>query len=191
MNEFRSSNDPGTPHDRRSKGTGEARPVKRSTYERALDMLEARARGVTELRRLLIKKGEPEPEVDAAIERLKASGVLDDANFARQLTRSKAIGAGQSRRRIGQELARRGVAREVSNEAIEEVFEEEGVDEGASIERVARKKLRMLTKVDDATRRRRLYAFLARRGYDHDDISRVLQVLMSDDESGAADGVQS
>ena len=154
-------------------------------------MLEARARGVTELRRLLIKKGEPESEVDAAIERLKASGVLDDANFARQLTRSKAIGAGLSRRRIGQELARRGVAREVSNEAIEQVFEEEGVDEDTSIERVARKKLRMLTKVDDATRRRRLYAFLARRGYDHDDISRALQVVLSEDESGAADGVQS
>jgi len=154
-------------------------------------MLEARARGVTELRRLLIKKGEPESEVDAAIERLKASGVLDDANFARQLTRSKAIGAGLSRRRIGQELARRGVAREVSNEAIEQVFEEEGVDEDTSIERVARKKLRMLTKVDDATRRRRLYAFLARRGYDHDDISRALQVVLAEDESGAADGVQS
>jgi SOS response regulatory protein OraA/RecX len=49
----------------------------------------------------------------------------------------------------------------------------------------------MLTKVDDATRRRRLYAFLARRGYDHDDISRVLQALLSEEESDAADSVQS
>ena len=60
----------------------------RSTYDRALDMLEARARGVAELRRLLIRKGEPEGAVDAAIERLRASGLLDDANYARQLTRS-------------------------------------------------------------------------------------------------------
>jgi regulatory protein len=63
---------------------------KRSTYERALDMLEARSRAVAELRRLLIRKGEPEAEVDAAIERLRANGLLDDANFARQLTRSRA-----------------------------------------------------------------------------------------------------
>ena len=148
-------------------------------------MLEARSRGVVELRRLLIKKGEPEADVDAAIERLKASGILDDTNFARQLTRSKAIGAGLSRRRIGQELTRRGVSRDISDEAIEAVFEEEGIDEAESIDRVARKKLRMLTKVDDATRRRRLYAFLARRGYDNDDIARVLQTLLvKSDEDG-------
>ena len=156
----------------------ESNKPKRSTYERALDMLEARARGVTELRRLLIRKGEPEADVDAAIERLRASGVLDDANFARQLTRSKAVGAGLSRRRIQQELSKRGVARDVSDEAIQEVFEDEAVDEDASIERVARKKLRMLTKVDDATRRRRLYGFLARRGYDSDDIQRVLRLVL-------------
>jgi len=148
-------------------------------------MLEARSRGVVELRRLLIKKGEPEVDVDAAIARLKASGILDDTNFARQLTRSKAIGAGLSRRRIGQELTRRGVSRDISDEAIEAVFEEEGIDEAESIDRVARKKLRMLTKVDDATRRRRLYAFLARRGYDNDDITRVLQTLLvKSDEDG-------
>jgi len=151
---------------------------RRSTYDRALDMLEARARGVAELRRLLIKKGEPADDVDAAIERLRASGVLDDANFARQLTRSKALGAGLSRRRIQQELSKRGVAREISAEAITEVFEDEGVDEEASIERIARKKLRMLTKVDDATRKRRLYGFLARRGYGTDEIQRVLRIVL-------------
>ena len=155
---------------------------RRSTYERALDMLEARARAVTELRRLLIKKGEPPDEVDAAIERLRASGVLDDANFARQLTRSKALGGGHSRRRIQQELAKRGVARDVSNEAIEEVFDEEGVDEDASIERVARKKLRTLTGVDAATRKRRLYAFLARRGYNADAVAKVLRIVLHDDD---------
>jgi len=155
----------------------------RSTYERALDMLEARSRGVAELRRLLIRKGEPEADVDAAIARLRESGVLDDASFARQLTRSRALGAGLSRRRIQQELTKRGVSREISDDAIEEVFEDEGVDEAASIERVARKKLRMLTRVDDATRKRRLYAFLARRGYDSEDIQRVLKLLMNPDET--------
>jgi regulatory protein len=156
---------------------------KRSTYERALDMLEARARATTELRRLLIKKGEPPEDVDAAIERLQAAGLLDDANFARQFTRSKALGAGLSRRRLHQELGRRGVNKELSADAIETVFAEEGVDEAATIERVARKKLRMLSKLDDATQRRRLYAFLARRGYDSDDIARVIRlVLVAEDE---------
>ena len=157
----------------------EPRP-KRSTYDRALDMLEARARGVVELRRLLIRKGEPEADVDAAIERLRANGLLDDANFARQLARSKALGAGLSRRRIAQELAKRGVDRAVSSEAIEDVFESEEVDEEASLDRVARKKLRTMSKLDDDTRRRRLFAFLARRGYESEDIQRVVRSLVSD-----------
>ena len=161
---------------------------KKSTYERALDMLEARARAADELRRLLLKKGEPPHEVDAAIERLRDAGLLDDANFARQLTRSKALGAGLSRRRIQQELTKRGVAREIADGAIEEVFDEEGVDEDVSIERVARKKLRMLAKVDDATRKRRLYGFLARRGYDNDDIQRVLRQVLAEDV--VSDGVR-
>jgi regulatory protein len=152
---------------------------KRSTYVRALDMLEARARGVVELRRLLIRKGEPEADVDQAIERLQRSGILNDANYAHQFARSKALGAGLSRRRLQQELTKRGVARDVSDTAIEAVFEEEGVDEEASIERVARKKLRTLTKVDDETRKRRLYAFLARRGYDSDDITRTLRTVLT------------
>jgi regulatory protein len=155
----------------------------RSTYDRALDMLEARARGVAELRRLLLRKGEPEADVDAAIERLRANGLLDDANFARQLARSKALGAGLSRRRIAQELAKRGVDRSVSADAIDDVFESEEVDEEASLERVARKKLRTLGNLDDATRRRRLFGFLARRGYESDDIQRVVRVLLSDDGS--------
>lgn len=148
---------------------------KRSTYDRALDMLEARARAVTELRRRLIQKGEPVAEVDAAIERLRANGILDDATFARQLTRSKALNAGMARRRIQQELAKRGVARDVSAEAIAAVFDDEGVDEEAAIERVARKKLRLLAKVDPPTRQRRLYGFLARRGYNIDDIASVVK----------------
>jgi regulatory protein len=156
---------------------------KRSTYDRALDMLEARARGVAELRRLLLRKGEPEADVDAAIERLRANGLLDDANFARQLTRSKALGAGLSRRRIAQELAKRGLDRAVSSEAIEDVFESEEVDEAASLERVARKKLRTMGNLDDATRRRRLFGFLARRGYESDDIQRVVRVLVSEEAS--------
>jgi len=161
----------------------ESKKPRRSTYERALDMLEARSRAVDELRRLLLKKGEPASDVDEAIARLRRVGLLDDATFARQFTRSKALGAGMSRRRLQQELARRGVARDVSEQAIDDVFADERIDEDASIERLARRKLGMLARVDDETRRRRLYGFLARRGYDSDDIQRVLRMLIDDASS--------
>jgi regulatory protein len=156
-----------------------------ATYDRALDMLAARARSSAELRRLLVRKGEPPDQVGVVIDRLLNAGLLDDAQFARQFARSKALGAGLSRRRLQQELMRKGVAREVADDAITEVMAEEHIDEGASLARVARKKLRALSRFDAPTRRRRLYAFLARRGYDSDDIARVLRDVMQD---AAADG---
>ena len=150
-----------------------------ATYDRALNMIALRARSAAELKRLLVRKGELPEYVDVAIDRLLRAGFLDDASFARQFARSKALGAGLSRRRIQQELARRGVARDVADAAIAEAFSEEQVDEEGTLERVARKKLNSLSRLDSAVQRRRLYAFLARRGYDGDDIARTLRTLLS------------
>ena len=150
------------------------------TYDRALNMLATRGRASADLRRVLIRKGEPADRVSVAIERLERAGFVDDASFARQFTRSKAVSGGLSKRRVQQELAKRGVTREISDEAIETVFVEEGVDEEASIERVARKKLRSLSSVDAPTRKRRLFSFLARRGYDSDAINRVLRTVLEE-----------
>jgi regulatory protein len=147
-------------------------------YDRALNALAARGRASEDLRRMLVRKGEPADCVDRVIERLRHAGYLDDAAFAREFARYRALGAGLSRRRVQQELGKRGVARDVSVAAIDAVFRDEGVDEKASIERAARKKLRTLTKVDIPTRKRRLYAFLARRGYDSEDISRVIRAMI-------------
>src|SRR5207237_913744 len=75
-----------------------------STYDRALNMIALRARAAAELRRLLIRKGEPAELVDVAIDRRIRAGFLDDASFARQFARRKAGGAGLSPRRIPQIL---------------------------------------------------------------------------------------
>jgi regulatory protein len=156
-----------------------------ATYDRALNLLALRARSARELRRQLVRKGEPADQVDTAIARLQTAGFLDDGAFARQFARSKAVGAGMSRRRIQQELGRRGVARQIGDDAIADVFEEEQLDEHAVVEQAARKKLRSLKALDAETRKRRLYAYLARRGYDLDDIRRAMQAIGSAEVDGA------
>ncbi len=148
------------------------------TFDRALDMLALRGRSAAELRRALVRKGESPAHVDAAIARLVGAGLLDDAAYARQFVRAKMAGPGFSRRRIQVELAKRGVAREVVDAAIAEVVAEDEVDEAAVVERVAAKKARTLARLDPETRRRRLYAFLARRGYELDDVRRVIERLL-------------
>jgi regulatory protein len=161
-----------------------------ATYDRALNMLASQARSARDLRRRLLAKKEPEGRVDAAIARLRAAGLLDDAAFARQFARSRVLGAGQSRRRVQQELYKRGVEREAIDGAVEEVFVDEGVDEGALVEQAARKKLRTLARLDAVVRRRRLYAFLARRGYDGDVIRGVMARLLGAAEAAALDDVE-
>lgn len=149
------------------------------TYDRALAMLAARARAARELRLALLRKGEPAPAVDAAVARLTAAGLLDDAAYARQFVRAKMAGPGFSRRRLEAELARRGVARDVTAAALAEVMRDEEADTEAMLDRVARKRLRTL-RGDARTRRRRLYGYLARRGYAPDDIRRVSDRLLED-----------
>ena len=147
------------------------------TYDRALNVLAFRGRASSELARSLLRKGEEKPHVDWAIARLTEQGLLADAAFARAFTRAKVVGGKQSRRRVQQDLARKGVSRAVTDDAIDTVFEEEVVDQRGIVEEAARKKLRGLAGLEPAVQRRRLYGYLARRGYEVDDIREVLAAL--------------
>ena len=143
-------------------------------FDRGLAMLASRARSARELRLGLLRKREPEPLVDAAVARLLVTGALNDELFARQFVRSRITRAGFSKRRLQAELARRGVERSAVDAAIAEVREEEQIDPAETLQRLAARKLRTMSKLDEATRRRRLYAFLARRGYESHEIREAL-----------------
>ena len=137
--------------------------ARRRTHDRALRLLASRARSTSELRASLLRKGEQAEHVDSAIERLTTSGLLDDVRFAREFVRFRC--SRYSARRLARELHSRGVALPVARTAIREVLLDEEVDEDHALAVLVRKKLRTLATVDAATRRRRLHAYLLRRGY--------------------------
>lgn len=158
-------------------GDGEPRRGRdRSPYARALDLLAARAYSVRDLRRKLVQQEVPPGEADDVVERLLAAGLLDDAKYALAYARTKLVG-GASARRVRQELARKGIAGDVAGAAIEQVIADEEVDTEATIDRVARRKLASMGDLEPLVLRRRVYAFLARRGYDADEIQRAMQRL--------------
>ncbi|WP_437677155.1 regulatory protein RecX [Sorangium sp. So ce131] len=165
---------------------GQAAQAAQKTYDRALRLLSFRARSASELEKRLLEKGEPRDQVTAAIARLTANGLLDDARYAEARARSGIVGKPRSRRRIAQDLARKGVARDVADAAIRQVMADEGTDEAAVAERAARKKLRSLARLDPAEQRQKLYAFLARQGYAPDVVRRALRAVLdaATDESG-------
>jgi regulatory protein len=145
------------------------------TYDRAVMMLAARGRAAKDLERLLVRKGEPAEFARLAVERLASEGFVDDDAYARSFVRSKSSGAGLARRRLQQELTRKGVERAVAADAIDEVFAEEEVDEVAAATALARKRARSLHGVDAQSQRRRIYSFLARRGYSPDTITSAIR----------------
>ena len=151
-------------------------------YDRGVAMLASRGRSAGDLERQLVRKGERPELARKAVERLTAHGFLDDAAFARSFVRSKSSGPGLAKRRLEQELGRRSVDRAVIADAIDEVFTEESVDESASAETLARKRNKALRDADPQSRRRRLYAFLARRGYPPDIIARAIRAATADPE---------
>lgn len=154
---------------------------KLEAFDRAAAAMGRRARSAYELERWLLQRGYDRDDVTDAVQRLREVGAVDDSVYARAFARSRALSKGMSRRRLAQELARRGVERRMADTAIAEVLEEESVDERALLEHAARKKLAVLAGQDPDTVKRRLYGYLARRGYDANDIAAVLRTLLNKD----------
>jgi regulatory protein len=148
-----------------------------TAYNYALNLLAARPYSSSALRRKLSQKEYEAADADDAIRRLLDNGLLNDAKFAEQFARSKMLSTGASKRRVTQDLYRKGIKGDVATQAIANVVEQDEIDPAAVIERVARKKLSQLGDLEPVILRRRLFGFLARRGYDLDEIKRVVSLL--------------
>jgi regulatory protein len=149
--------------------------------DKALDLLAVRARTSQDLRLRLLRVTTEDDDIAWVIARLTTQGFVDDAAYARSLARGRILSGGVSRRRVESELRRRGVAPRVAAEAIEETFADARFDEHDAAVTAARRRVRALTSLDEASRRRRLYAWLARRGYQPDVIQRVLREVLTED----------
>jgi regulatory protein len=149
-----------------------------TAYNYALNLLGARPYSTSALRKKLIQREYEPADADDAIGRLVDNGLLDDRKYAEQFARSKIVTTGASKRRVQQDLYRKGITGELATNAIAAVIEDEEIDPGAVIERVARKKLAQLGDLEPIVIRRRLFAFLARRGYELDEIKGVVARLV-------------
>ena len=152
--------------------------IRPTAYNYALNLLSARPYSTQALHRKLIQKEYPAADADDAVRRLVDAGLLDDGKYAEQYARSKILSAGASKRRLTQDLYRKGIKGDVATAAIAQVIEDEEIDTAAVVERAARKKLAQLGDLEPLVLRRRLFAFLARRGYDVDEIKRVVSSLV-------------
>ncbi|HXL51959.1 MAG TPA: regulatory protein RecX [Gemmatimonadales bacterium] len=130
----------------------------------ALRALARRAHARLDLRRRLVKRQHPPAAVEAALDRLALRGLIDDRRFAEQYAALRAT-RGKGPARLLRDLQAQGVERRTAEHAVRRALEEEGIDPGVEARAVAAKRARQLAGLPVAVRKRRLLAFLVRRGY--------------------------
>jgi len=143
----------------------------------ALTFVSYRPRSEREVRDRLRQKAYAPAAIDYAIEKMRGWRYLDDTAFAEFWVENRSEHAPRGKRALQSELRAKGVDREV----VERVLDETEIDEYAAALEVASKRMRSLSSYDEETQRRRLSAFLARRGFGWDVVKPVLAELVGGD----------
>ncbi|MDV6297778.1 regulatory protein RecX [Dietzia maris] len=133
----------------------------------ALRLLRYRPRSEHELRERLLDKEYAAEAVDEALGRVRAWGLVDDADFAEEWVRGRRRRRGRSRGALERELRDKGVAEAHIARAVGEIDESDDRRQAADLVRgrLDRRPRAALSGPDVQGERRRLIAFLARRGY--------------------------
>ena len=167
------------------------------TRQAALHLLAYRPRAEQELRVRLRSKKFPNASVEWCLRLLEEEGLIDDSAFASAFVLSRIRLRPRGRFRLSQELREKGVSAEVAEQAIEQAFSNEETSEQDLARAAARgwlarqgstltESLAGTDRSDERERaRRRLHAFLSRRGFGSD----VIRVGMEEAESGAREAV--
>ena len=170
---------------RRREGISEARAEDpAAAREAALKLLERTRRTRSDLARRLRDKGYAAAVVEDVLERLAAVGLVDDVEYARAYLEQRLRRRTAGWRRLEQDLRARGVSADDVAAARERLEEREGHEDDASgARRVIAQAAKRYARLDPATRRRRLYALLVRRGFDGDTIDAALREESEPQES--------
>jgi regulatory protein len=149
----------------------------------ALRLLATRPRTEHEIRARLHRKNVPDIHIDQVTSELKAAGMLNDAEFARMYVRNALALKPSGIQRLRQKLRLLGVERETVEDALREYAQD--VDLGAEAMKAARQYLQRhrseQAAADPLRLKRKLTAFLARRGFAWDEISATVQRVLSGD----------
>lgn len=144
----------------------------------ALRLIELKPRSVHEIRDKLAKKGVDKGEVERIVSELQTIGLLDDVKFARDWIENRQHFRPMGVIRLRQELFAKGIDRETVDQAISDY--KSNADEFPAALDLARRKIRLLSKLDANAAKRRLAGFLARRGYGPSIVARVLKELLKE-----------
>lgn len=139
-------------------------------YNAALRLLSYRPRSEAEVRTRLSRRFDSET-IEGVILQLRARQMIDDTAFATFWREERESFSPRGKRLLKVELRYKGIDPEVIDEVLD------GIDDEESAYRAAQKRGRTLVKEDYQTFRRKLGAFLRRRGFSYEVVSRTTERL--------------
>ena len=130
-----------------------------------------------DLERRMVRKGHGPAATAAALERAVSAGLIDDFAFAKEYAAAKA-GRGRGPSRLLRDLLAMGVAQDLAQPAVNSAWAERS-DAGDPSRALATKRARQLGDIPRPAKRRRLLAFLARRGFQGSEVGRIVTEVLN------------
>ena len=146
-------------------------------FRTLLRALERRAFARADLGRRLARKGHRPEAVACALERASALGLLDDAGFSRNYVETRAA-RGRGPARLQRDLLAMGVDRRHIDAALAEQWPAD-VDRFAMPRALAARRARQLGALPREAKRRRLVAYLARRGSTGPEVQQAIREALA------------
>lgn len=146
---------------------------RQEAYLKVIRWLGSRQRTELEIRSYLQRKDYAESVSDDCLSRLKRERYIDDERYSAILAEERLKRQGKGKMWVRQELLHKGVDKDTVQEVVASIKAD---DEAASAAAVARKRWNTLAKQEDqASARRKLYGYLARRGFSPSVISKAIR----------------
>lgn len=145
-------------------------------YLKALHLLEFRPRSEEEIRRKLDKKEISAEVINQVIERLRRNNLVNDEQFAQAWVENRSAFRPRSRKALQYEMRQKGL----SGAAIEQALTNLEIDEEELAYQAALKQSRKLNQLDKMDFRRKMFSFLARRGFSYGTSAPVVERIWKD-----------
>lgn len=148
-------------------------------FKRAMDCafkhMSVSEKSEKQLREHLEKKEFSQKIIERTVARLKELNYIDDLSYARAFVEHTSA---SGKRAILYKLKMKGISEEIINEVFEDISDEDQLENAVEL---LKKQLPKYSKYDDYEKKRRLNAFLARKGYEWDVISQAIDKVFSED----------
>lgn len=138
-------------------------------FQKSIRYLSYQPRTEKEVRQKLESYSYSDEVVDAVISRLRKIELVDDHRYARDWVENRFEFRPRSKRALNFELNRRGINQEIIDSVLKDV------DEPMMALRAASKQFHKYKECSWEEFRKKMYAFLARRGFDYETSARVIK----------------